>query len=94
MDEITLLVEGILNKIKKLNLLNKQLKTKILELERKGNALESLLAQEKERVDFLQDEILHTRMAGKLGRGETLGAKQKIDELLREIERLSVLLNK
>ncbi len=94
MDEITLLVEGILNKIKKLNLLNRQLKTKILELERKGNALESLLAEEKERVNFLQEEIQYTQMAGKLGREETSGTKQKIDELLREIESLSVLLNK
>lgn len=94
MDEITLLVEGILNKIRKLDLLNRQLKAKVLELERKSGALESLLAQEKQRVHHLQEEVLHTQLAGKLDGDATLGAKQKIDELLREIERLSVLLNK
>ena len=94
MDEVTLLVEGVLNKLKKLSLLNKQLKERILELEQQCASTDSQLVQQKARADQLEEELLHVQMAGKLGGVDSSGAKQKIDELLREIERISVLLNK
>ncbi len=94
MDEIALLVEGIENKVKKLTVLNKQLTDKNESLEADKRELQGELTGAQQRIAKLEKEMVHLEVAGSLGAGETSRAKQKINELLREIEKTTVLLNR
>lgn len=94
MDDLSLIVEGIMNKVKKLTSRNKQLRDKIYSLEEELMALENALADKVQTIERLEKEITTLQSVSTLGDSDSSMAKQKIDELLREIEKCQVLLNR
>ncbi len=94
MDELTLIVEGIQNKLKKLTIRNKQLKEKILSLETDNRSLQKDLEGSAQRIGELEKELTNVQAAKLLEGTDSSRAKQKINELLREIEKSTVLLNR
>ncbi len=94
MDELTLIVEGIQNKLKKLTIRNKQLKEKILSLETDNRSLQKDLEGSAQRIGGLEKELANVQAAKLLEGTDSSRAKQKINELLREIEKSTVLLNR
>lgn len=94
MDDLALIVEGIDVKIRKLVLLNKQLREKILSLEIEKRGLHEELASANRRTNELETELTHLQSSKLMDGMDSSRAKQKINELLREIEKVHVLLNR
>ncbi len=94
MDELSLIVEGIMNKVRKLTVYNKQLKEKIFSLGEEKLMLENDLAAKSERISQLEKDLISLQSASVLEGKDPFMAKQKIEELLREIEKCQVLLNR
>lgn len=94
MDELSLIVEGIQHKLKKLTIRNKQLKEKISILETDHRSMQHELDNAGRRIAELEKELSHVQAAKLLEGFDSSRAKQKIDELLREIEKSTVLLNR
>ncbi len=94
MDELTLIVEGVHNKIKKLIIRNNQLKEKAHNLEVENRSLQEELTASAQRIGQLENELTHLQAAKLLEGADPSRAKQKINELLREIEKTTVLLNR
>ena len=94
MDELSLIVEGITNKVKKLTVRNKQLKDRIFELEKENTRLVERLESQASRNDELEQRISAVQTAGLLQTEDSFQAKQKVNELLREIEKCYSLLNR
>ena len=94
MDELSLIVEGIMNKVRKLTERNKQLKEKIYRLDGEKLMLENDLAAKSERISQLENDLISHQSASVLEGKDPFKAKQKIEELLREIEKCQVLLNR
>jgi uncharacterized protein YigA (DUF484 family) len=94
MDELSLIVEGIINKVKKLTVRNKQLKDRIFELENENARLVEELESQAARNDQLEQRIGAVQTAGLLDAEDSFQAKQKVNELLREIEKCYSLLNR
>ena len=93
MDELTLIVEGLENKVKKLLVRNKQLKDKIFQLEQERLTLVEKAELQASRVQQLEERMAELESAKVLGSGDTMLARQKINELLREIDKCQSLLN-
>ncbi len=93
MDELSLLLDGIEVKLKKLKLHNKGLKEKALVLEREKLALQEIIQSQKARIEQLELSIVHSQTASFLESKDSVQAKQKVNELLREIEKCYELLN-
>ncbi len=94
MDELSVVIEGIGNKAKKLIILNRRLKEKIQELEADKQKLEDSVSMHAKQVQQLQDEISIIRISGKMVSGNSSHARQKMNDLLREIEKCQALLNR
>ncbi len=94
MDDLPLLVEGIQNKVKKLVARNKQLHQQVSGLQEEKQALQEELEAQRQRIDELKQGLINTEVSGLVEGDDTFGAKQKINELLREIEKCYVLLNR
>ena len=94
MDEITLLVEGIENKVKKLTVRNGQLNEKIGSLENDIRELQAALVRAEQKIKQMDREMTVLEAARSFDSTDTHRAKQKINELLREIEKTTVLLNR
>lgn len=94
MDELSLIVEGIQHKLKKLTIRNKQLKEKISSLETDHRSMQQELDNAARRIAELEKELSNVQAAKLLEGSDSSRAKQKIDELLREIEKSTVLLNR
>lgn len=93
MDELSLIVEGLGYKVKKLLLVNKQLRDKILRLEEEKAALLEKTRDLSEKVRGLEDGMARLQAAKAL-KGDPSGhARQRINELLREIDKCQALLN-
>ncbi len=88
-----MLLDGIEVKLKKLMLHNKGLKEKVLVLEREKLALQESIQTYKARIEQLELSIVHTQTASVLKSKDSVQAKQKVNELLREIEKCYELLN-
>lgn len=93
MDELSLLLDGIEVKLKKLMLHNKGLMEKVLVLEREKLALQESIQTHKAHIEQLESGIVHSQTAGVLDGKDSVQAKQKVNELLREIEKCYELLN-
>ncbi len=94
MDELTLIVEGIQNKVQKLAVRNNQLKDRLLKLEQENQGLQKNLEIQQTRIRQLEEEFSLVLTARAMGTGDSSQAKQKVNELLREIEKCYALLNR
>ena len=91
---MTVVVEGIENKVKKLIIRNKNLKEKILHLETEKQRLTDKIEIQSRQIQQLNNELAHAQIAGSLVSGDSSHARQKLQDLLREIERCQTLLNR
>ncbi|MFO7997570.1 MAG: hypothetical protein R6U86_01165 [Bacteroidales bacterium] len=93
MDELSLIVEGLENKVKKLLIRNKQLKDRIFQLEQERLNLMGQVEVQTGRLQQMEERLGEAQSARVLKKGDTLQARQKIHELLREIDKCQSLLN-
>ncbi|MFO7977089.1 MAG: hypothetical protein R6U64_00400 [Bacteroidales bacterium] len=94
MDELSLIVEGITNKIRKLTLQNKKLQQQILELQDQQARLNDSLYQQVQQNDQLEQRLQQVQVGKALSTQDSFQAKQKVNELLREVEKCYALLNR
>ncbi len=94
MDEITLVLENIGHKLTKLLEHNAQLKKRIRELEAANQDLHQDIKSGNEKAAQLREELIMVKSAKSLAGVDKSMARQKINELLREIEKSTVLLNR
>jgi phosphoenolpyruvate carboxylase len=94
MDELSLLVEGIQNKVKKLNVRNQHLEDHIREMNEQQQLLLQKLQQQQMLSQELQHRIEQLQIAKVLSSTDTLQARHKVNELLREVEKCYLLLNR
>ncbi len=94
MDEFSLIVEGIGNKIKRLILRNKQLKDSMLQIEEEKMFLKEKINQQEGRIQQLESTLSEVQVSKVLESGGAPQARQKLNDLLREIERCQALLNR
>ncbi|MBW6497219.1 MAG: hypothetical protein K0B09_02395 [Bacteroidales bacterium] len=94
MDELGLTVEGIINKTQKLVLRNRQLKEKITNLETDQEQLRKQLNEQAARIQQMEEKMANNHLTFLLGKNDSLQARQKVNELLREIEKCYALLNR
>lgn len=94
MDEITLVLENIEHKLKKLLDRNEKLVLRIEELEAQNKNLLEQISIINDNNAQLREELIVVKSAKSLEGVDRSMAKQKINELLREIEKSTVLLNK
>ncbi len=93
MDELSLLLDGIEVKLKKLILQNKGLREKIQILDREKHQLQESITTQKAQMVEMEQQIVYIQAAKVLGVKDSDQAKQKVEELLREIEKCYELLN-
>lgn len=94
MDELGLTVEGIINKTQKLVLRNRQLKEQITNLETDQERLKEQLSEQAARIKQMEEKMANNHLTFALGKNDSLQARQKVNELLREIEKCYALLNR
>ena len=93
MDELSLIVEAIRNKVKRLLISNTNLKDRISDLEGEKKQLEEMLSDSENRINQLETALTREQLVKGLGDSNSVRAVQKVDELLRELEKCHVLLN-
>lgn len=94
MDELGLTVEGIINKTQKLILRNKQFKEKIETLEADQQRLVEQINEQAALIKKMEEKLANSHLTFALGKNDSLQARQKVNELLREIEKCYALLNR
>lgn len=94
MDELGLTVEGIVNKTRKLILRNRQLKEKIKTLETEQQRLVEQLNEQSARIKQMEEKVASKHLTSAMGKQDSVQARQKVNELLREIEKCYALLNR
>ena len=94
MDEFSLIVSGIENKISRLILRNRQLHEKLMALEKEQRELLVHCKEKDERIAALEVSVEAARIAGQMKKGDASLTRQKINELLREIDKCQALLNR
>ncbi len=93
MDELSLIVEAIRNKVKRLLISNTELKNRIGDLEEEKRQLEEMLSDRDKKIKQLEAALTREQLTKGLSDSDSVRAVQKVDELLREIEKCQVLLN-
>ncbi len=94
MDELGLTVEGIINKTRKLILRNLQLKEKVETLEAQQQQLVEQINEQARQIRNLEEKISDSYLSKAFEKTDSLQARQKVNELLREIEKCYALLNR
>ncbi|MFW5793242.1 MAG: hypothetical protein ACOCWC_03085 [Bacteroidota bacterium] len=94
MHELPLVVEGFENKIKRLFLKIDQIKKENDYLKRETDELKSQLKQKENQISLLEQKLQELKLAKTLEKSDPFQAKQKINDLLREIEKCYALLNR
>ncbi len=95
MSDLDTLVSGIDYKVRKLTGLLERSETEKKQLHKEKLALQAQLEQQGETIRQLEDKMLKMNMAGALvSKAETGNVKQKINQMVREIDRCLALLNK
>lgn len=89
-----LAVEGIINKTQRLILRNRQLKEKITQLEADQQNLKDELSEQASRIRDLEERLSSSHIGSVLEKDDSNQARQKVNELLREIEKCYALLNR
>lgn len=93
MDELSLIVEAIRNKVQRLLISNTDLKNRISDLEEEKKQLEEVLSDRDEKINQLEAALTREQLTKGLDDSDSVRAVQKVNELLREIEKCHVLLN-
>ena len=94
MDELGLTVEGIINKTRKLILRNGQLKQKVETLEAEQQRLVEQINEQASRIKEMEEKLSGNYLSAAFGKTDSVQARQKVNELLREIEKCYALLNR
>lgn len=94
MYELPLVVDGFENKIKRLFLKIDQLKKENEILKGEASEMRSNLDEKESLISELEQRIQKLKLAKTLEKDDSFQAKQKINDLLREIERCYALLNR
>jgi len=94
MDELSVGVEGIGIKVKKLVIRNMQLKEKLLQLEGERAGLQDRIRVQELQIKEMEDHIAALQAARVLDTDDSILARQKVNDLLREIDKCQVLLNR
>ncbi len=87
MNELTLMLEGIANKVKKLMLNDKIMKDKFYYLEQENISLQDKIDVLNTNIEQLEKKIAQVQASKVLDGNDNMHAKQKVNELLREIEK-------
>lgn len=89
-------ISGIKQKINALALQKKELANRVSSLEKKLSAIEITAKEQREELDSISEnnKVLTMAKTLKSTNQEAAGSKQKINELVREIDRCIALLNK
>ncbi len=93
MDELLLMLDGIQNKVKRLRLSNKGMREMIQGLELDKKRLMDDIASHKQQVKHMEKHIAELQATKVLQGSDNMQAKQKIKDLLREIEKCYELIN-
>ncbi len=94
MDELSLIVDGIRNKIARLIVDKRELSERYVKMEEELRQMQTALESSNEQIRSLKEELAVVRLSRNLEGGDSQELKQKINELLREIEQCYTLLNK
>ncbi len=94
MEELSLTIQGIKNKVQKLALRNLKLQERIAELEGEKRQLEALIVKEKECKALVEQVLVNNVFGQTVDKVHSKQAKQKINEMLREIDKCYALLNR
>ena len=94
MDEFSVIVEGIGNKIKRLIIRNKQLKDRIFQADEEKMVLQEKISRQAEHIKQLEGDLSELQASKVLKSINPIHARQKLNELLREIEKCQALLNR
>lgn len=94
MDELSVIAESIGNKVKKLIIRNKQFKDKLLQSEEEKASLLNTIEKQAEHISNLEDRFASLQVARMLETDDASLARQKVNDLLREIEKCQMLLNR
>lgn len=94
MDELGLIVEGILNKTQKLILRNHLLKEKIQTLEDQIQSFVEQLNEQSAHIKKMEEKLANSHLTSAIGKENSDQARQKVSELLREVEKCYALLNR
>ncbi len=93
MDELLLMLDGIQNKVKRLRLSNKGMQKRIHDLELEKQRMVDEIASHKQQMVHMEKHIAELQTAKVLQGSDSMQAKQKVKELLREIEKCYELIN-
>ncbi len=94
MDELKLFLEGIENKIKRLLIKQGALADQIEKLSAENEEKERLIKEQQIRIRELEKKIEVIGAAKVISHEDNTVAKHRIDEILRDIDKCLVLLNK
>ncbi len=93
MDELLLMLDGIQNKVKRLRLSNKGMREMIQSLALEKQRLMEEAASHKQQIKHMEKHIAELQASKVLQGSDNMQAKQKVKELLREIEKCYELIN-
>lgn len=95
MSDLEILVSGIDYKVRKLTGLLERCEAEKNQLLKEQLELQEILQQQRQTIQQLEDKMLKMNMARALPTKEENGnVKQKINQMVREIDRCLALLNK
>ena len=94
MDELGLAVESILVKTKRLALVNLQMHEKISHLEQDLVTRNNKIAEQAQQIADLEEKIVALKIVSTFSKDDSDPAKEKVAEMLREIEKCFALLNR
>ena len=94
MEEIKLFLEGIENKLKRLLLRQESLVNQINDLEKEKSEKSNLIVQQGKRIAELEEKIEVMGAVKTLSSEDNEITKHKIDEILRDIDKCLITLNK
>lgn len=94
MKELSILVSGIEYKIKKLINQNSQKEAERIDLINENNNLNKIIEQQKKQIRELKEKLRNLTIAKSLEfENESVDAKNRINELVREIDRCIEFIN-
>jgi len=94
MDDLGLAAESIFIKARQLALVNRQLKEKINAMQSDQLQMAGKMKKQAARISELEEKLVSSRLTSAIGKEESLQARQKVNELLRVIEKCYLLLNR
>ncbi len=94
MDELKLFIEGIENKLKRLLIKQKALTEQVSQLNAEKVEKDRVIIEQQDRIEELKKKIEIMGAAKVLSTDDNTLAKHRIDEILRDIDKCLVLLNR